>query len=100
MTDNEPVATLEKVKAARQSGDTVAATARAESHVVVADRVSKSTARVAVHEFLHRKIARTLFWLLFEFVRRIGGHVGQAYGSDDVSTFLATKREIPLGGVV
>lgn len=54
---------------------------------VIADCVSKSTLRVAAHEFLESDAGRgVIYWPSFEIVRWLGGHVSRAlFGTDDES---------------
>lgn len=49
---------------------------------VMADSLSKSTLRVAAHEFVSSH-SDVLYWPSFEIVRWIGGHVGPYFGGDD-----------------
>lgn len=52
---------------------------------IVADCISKSTLRVAVHEVGAKKLPRVVYWPSFEMVRWVGGHTDSAYGADDGS---------------
>jgi hypothetical protein len=54
---------------------------------VVADCVSKSTLRAAVHEFLLTRPGQVRYWPSFEMVRWLGGHAGRVFGTDDDSPF-------------
>lgn len=80
---------------------------------VQADCLSKSTLRVAVHEFLARAAdTRIIYWPSFEIVRWLSGHVGRFYGTDDdysvhvseevvafiMSAFVDTFRETAAAG--
>lgn len=57
-------------------------------HAVVADCVSKSTLRAALHELLARdRPADVHYWPSFEIVRWLGGHTSQpVFGEDDRSS--------------
>lgn len=59
---------------------------------VLADCVSKSTLRVAIHEVMKRNIHDVYYWPSFEVVRWVYPHIGQAYGNDDgVSRHVSSK---------
>jgi hypothetical protein len=53
---------------------------------IIADCVSKSTLRVAVHEVLNQKLPKVVYWPAFEMVRWLNGNVGGFYGADDGSS--------------
>ena len=50
---------------------------------VLADCVSKSILRVAVHEVMKKNLQNVYYWPSFEAVRWIYPHIGQVYGNDD-----------------
>lgn len=50
---------------------------------VVADCVSKSTLRVAIHQVMSQNITNVRYWPSFEVVRWIGSHIGPTFGNDD-----------------
>ncbi|WP_109095181.1 GSCFA domain-containing protein [Azospirillum sp. TSH64] len=50
---------------------------------VLADCVSKSILRVAVHEVMKKNLQNVYYWPSFEVVRWIYPHIGQVYGNDD-----------------
>lgn len=60
---------------------------------IVADCLSKSVLRVAIHEVLSAKPEGVRYWPSFEVVRWVGSHLGPVFGGDDgeprhVSNFL------------
>jgi tetratricopeptide (TPR) repeat protein len=61
---------------------------------IVADCVSKSTLRVAIHEVMATHPPRTVYWPSFEMVRWLGGHVGRVYGSDDSSAHHVDLKQV------
>ena len=53
---------------------------------IVADCISKSTLRIAVHEVVAKRLPRVIYWPSFEMVRWVGGHTDSVYGADDGSS--------------
>jgi hypothetical protein len=50
---------------------------------IVADCLSKSVLRVAIHEVLQRKLEGVSYWPSFEIVRWVGSHLGPVFGAED-----------------
>ena len=61
---------------------------------VVADCISKSTLRVAAHEFLQLEGRNVIYWPSFEIVRWFGGHFAQVFGNDDGSPFHVSQQVV------
>lgn len=61
---------------------------------VVADCISKSTLRVAAHEFQQIEAGKVLYWPSFEIVRWFGGHFAQVFGNDDGSPFHVSQQVV------
>ena len=53
---------------------------------IVADCISKSTLRVAVHEVLKQKPPHVIYWPAFEMVRWVNGNAGGLFGAEDGSS--------------
>lgn len=61
---------------------------------IVADCISKSTLRVAAHEFQKIEGDSIIYWPSFEIVRWCGGHLAQVFGNDDGSPFHVSHEVV------
>jgi len=50
---------------------------------LVADCVSKSVLRIAIHEVMKKQLPKVTYWPSFEIVRWVGSHLGPVYGAED-----------------
>jgi hypothetical protein len=60
---------------------------------IVADCLSKSVLRVAIHEVMQKHLEGVRYWPSFEIVRWVGSHLGPVFGAEDgqprhVSNFI------------
>lgn len=77
---------------------------------VIADCLSKSVLRVAIHEVMKKKINGVYYWPSFEAVRWLAPHIGKFYGGDDgvsrhinesvINDIISVFVESVSGGVV